>query len=1534
MNQKRARPMSIFLVIVLTICLCMNYSPSVYAEDSSVKITGTSNESGTFLGSYYVVYNFKGREYRSNEIGPAMNRALWKKLSDGDKQKIVDTLYDYGDRKAQFGKQGNKQIQQWRKSTDQWAQANELWRQRIMNKYYPDIENYYSKTIETNYPEVFPRFEQDPTCSDQELNNQYQQKKTEIYQAWQDGSMAYTEIKNLKTNQVKYSVNVGSQAIIKLLLDGFFMPHATRGASIMSDAIAQVFDFAKNTYDSLSSSDPSPEEVIQSIEKILDKFAEVARDKKAEIDTKINELKKIKEEIEEKNIQDGIDYQVLTLQRDNQRKSRENNINQLLENDVADCETSLPSLPEPDPGEELDNKIKEEKKTEIQGKLANLKSEAEAIRAEYEAIKVEAESKDQAILDSLEINAWNEYYEAAPLYDLGICYVDFNGEEVYFDPTKEITDIGTLFGSKTKEYIDQIPHFFNQTTNAYTNMINNYSKFIEKLQNIIDYKESYYEKLNEIRDILSDITHKQGAMYSYYSQYIAENSSETERVFKNSVFSEDYPAFTAHEFEIYYSKKNTAQDMKEYYENIVDDVIPENINSWNSLYSTYQQELDEINEKYEEYKVNYENAVGQMVGAINGINNLYKNKYFMQSTSGTSTYYYDGLSKYADHSQGAINIEYIKSILNSSSNYENALEDIKKDINSLRLQEAKLIKSFEAAKQHADYYEAKLQYIYKSLCGPNGSDTVRYENVNGMYSTEIEGAHEIKNRLMDVDQMNRYSLPLVGSNIEDIYDMLLGQTDSYWKLNDIRDNIEQNTLEWKDVSDINYENKIKSSYQSASSIYVNNGTNSLTEGDSGVYNVYLDLVDMFEETGVNYTAPIDYSEDGLSPDNPVGLLNVNNIGNNSVKLSAKINIGSIEDVDEYGFIWTDDQDKAMNLVYYINSGEINKEISTDLNNFTGEYTYNLTNLQEGKEYYVFGFIVHDSNLKITDMKNVIVSNDDEPKELKLSSLEINTGISEISLSPDITEHFVSFPYYIDNITVIASVYNNNSEKLLSINDEDITIVDDVYGNGYGFLDMSLDVGDNQIPIKLMSSDYQIETNYNLNVTRSSDSSIDDPGDEPGGSSGSNSNANSGGSNGGSSNSSKSTPNINIGDTKISLDNIKTAKTEKGIKTTVEIDPDEVNKLLSSIKDDSSFKLQMKDTDSLKVSLKGQSFRDMAKKSTVFEAETSFGSYSFNMNSVNIDELAKNLGEDIDPEQLEIDIEINKEVDNSFKEMITKGEEKGEYEVLVQPVEYKVTALFNGKTTESKKFSSFVTRKIELPIDYNPQKTVTGVVLDEDGILKPVPTKVEKINGKYYVIIKSLTNSVYSVVSVEKSFKDIDSHWSKEIVEDLASRLIIKGIDDNNYGPDKNITRAEFTALLVRAMGLGGNSYSTFTDIGECDWFCEYIASAYEYGLISGYTDGSFKPFDSISREEAMAMIVNAIKLSKSNTCLNNNEIEVELNRFNDTNDVSNWSRQIVAYCIKNNIVDGYNGYIRPKNAITRAETAVIIKRMLNIIDII
>lgn len=128
---------------------------------------------------------------------------------------------------------------------------------------------------------------------------------------------------------------------------------------------------------------------------------------------------------------------------------------------------------------------------------------------------------------------------------------------------------------------------------------------------------------------------------------------------------------------------------------------------------------------------------------------------------------------------------------------------------------------------------------------------------------------------------------------------------------------------------------------------------------------------------------------------------------------------------------------------------------------------------------------------------------------------------------------------------------------------------------------------------------------------------------------------------------------------------------------------------------------------------------------------------------------------------------------------------------------------------------------------------------------------------------SNTGSKKSAVFIDV---DADAVYTKA-VETLNRMGIINGYPDNTFKPDQNVTRAEFTAMLMRTLNYGSLGSTSaaelpFADVKDTDtsisWAIPNINTAYTMGIINGYEDNTFKPNNNVSYEEAVKMMVCAL----------------------------------------------------------------------------
>ncbi len=167
-----------------------------------------------------------------------------------------------------------------------------------------------------------------------------------------------------------------------------------------------------------------------------------------------------------------------------------------------------------------------------------------------------------------------------------------------------------------------------------------------------------------------------------------------------------------------------------------------------------------------------------------------------------------------------------------------------------------------------------------------------------------------------------------------------------------------------------------------------------------------------------------------------------------------------------------------------------------------------------------------------------------------------------------------------------------------------------------------------------------------------------------------------------------------------------------------------------------------------------------------------------------------------------------------------AEDKG-LTLVVPAVDFEINCTYNGVTVDVSSFDAYVERMIAIPDGVDPSKITTGVVVSPDGTTRHVPTRITAVNGVYYAVINSLTNSTYSVVWHPYEFNDVADSWAKASINNLGSRMVVSGVSEGVYEPDRYMTRAEFAAIIVKALGLEpGVGTKTYGDVGSGDWLAD------------------------------------------------------------------------------------------------------------------
>jgi uncharacterized protein YjdB len=352
-------------------------------------------------------------------------------------------------------------------------------------------------------------------------------------------------------------------------------------------------------------------------------------------------------------------------------------------------------------------------------------------------------------------------------------------------------------------------------------------------------------------------------------------------------------------------------------------------------------------------------------------------------------------------------------------------------------------------------------------------------------------------------------------------------------------------------------------------------------------------------------------------------------------------------------------------------------------------------------------------------------------------------------------------------------------------------------------------------------------------------------------------------------------------------------------------------------------------------LNGQMVKNMQGNQAILEIKAGNATFTLPAQQINIDALNEQIGKSVALQDIKIQIEISAPTADKVK-ALESAAQKGSFSLVSAPVNFTARGIYGDKSIELSQFNTYVKRTIAIPEGMDPNKITTGVYVDSEGSVHHVPTKVVVIDGKYFATINSLSGGTYSVIWHPLEFSDVANHWAKEAVNDMGSRLVIEGTGSGQFTPDQAITRAEFAAIVVRGLGLEmEQAATTFSDVKTTDWYNSAINTAFTYQLINGFEDGMFRPDEHITREQAMLIIAKAMKITALQTKLSVQSADVLLAPFTDSSKVSNWAISGVTDTLQAGIIMGRSSKgLAPKDDMTRAEVAEIVKRLLEKSDLI
>ncbi len=176
---------------------------------------------------------------------------------------------------------------------------------------------------------------------------------------------------------------------------------------------------------------------------------------------------------------------------------------------------------------------------------------------------------------------------------------------------------------------------------------------------------------------------------------------------------------------------------------------------------------------------------------------------------------------------------------------------------------------------------------------------------------------------------------------------------------------------------------------------------------------------------------------------------------------------------------------------------------------------------------------------------------------------------------------------------------------------------------------------------------------------------------------------------------------------------------------------------------------------------------------------------------------------------------------------------------------------------------------------------------------------------------------------KETFTDLQEDWYTEAVGYVNAKGLMQGTEERTFAPQDTMTRAMVVTVLYRMAGEPENKgEKNMTDVTSGVWYEDAVAWATEQGIVTGFSDGTFRGEEDITREQLAVILQRFSKYS-------GNELErsKELSNYQDSDSVSDYAKDAMAWAIGNQLIQGTSETeLSPLANATRGQIAVIIMR--------
>lgn len=182
-----------------------------------------------------------------------------------------------------------------------------------------------------------------------------------------------------------------------------------------------------------------------------------------------------------------------------------------------------------------------------------------------------------------------------------------------------------------------------------------------------------------------------------------------------------------------------------------------------------------------------------------------------------------------------------------------------------------------------------------------------------------------------------------------------------------------------------------------------------------------------------------------------------------------------------------------------------------------------------------------------------------------------------------------------------------------------------------------------------------------------------------------------------------------------------------------------------------------------------------------------------------------------------------------------------------------------------------------------------------------------------------------------AFSDMPEGEMGVALQHAVDAKLMDGVTDDSIAPNDNITRAQMATIMVRAFGAKELSDSKFNDMNGDEWFAEYVSKAAKMGAFQGDDDNNFNPNANITFQETYIVLSRLFGFEpyqSSKGPVSDCDASV-LDSFSDKDKTAGWAMDYAKYIVGNGGWTGINGQLKPTDAITRGEFALIMDKLVD-----